>query len=96
MAPAISNLVHRILDHPGRRDPLRLPADPWVQNRAHSAYVRHLCTGSDIGERKAELDKRRDVRKPTPHNIRILNHDVVTETSENMRNARRHFRMVLG
>ena len=96
MAPAISNLVHRILDHPGRRDPPRLPADPWVQNRAHSAYVRHLCTGSDIGERKAELDKRRDVRKPTPHNIRILNHDVVTQTSENMRNARRHLRMVIG
>ncbi len=96
MAPVISNLVRRILDHPGRRDPLRLSADPRVQNRAHSAYVWHLCTGSDIGERKAKLAKRRDVRKPTPHNIRILNHDVVTETSENMRNARRHLRMVLG
>ena len=96
MAPAISNLVRRILDYPGRWDPVRLAADPRVQNRAHHSDVRHLCTGSDIGERKAELDKRRDVRKPTPHNIRILNHDVVTRTSENMRNARRHLRMVLG
>ena len=96
MASVISNLVHRILDHPGRRDPLRLSADPRVQNRAHPSHVRHVCTGGDIGERKAKLDKGRDVRKPTPHNIRILNHDVVTQTSENMRNARRHLRMVIG
>ena len=96
MAPAISNLVRRILDYSGRWDPVRLSADPRVQNRAHHSDVRHLCIGSDIGERKAKLAKRRDVRKPTPDNLRILNHDVVTRTSENMRNARRHLRMVIG
>ena len=95
VAPVVSNLVRRILDHPWWSDPHCLSVDHRGQNRAHPSDVRHLCSGSGIDERKATLSQRSDVRKPTPHNLRILNHDVVTQTSKNMGNAGRHLRMVV-
>ncbi len=77
MAPAVSDLVRRVLAYSRGWDPYRLAVDFGVQNRAYASDARHLWTDCAVYERKPRLDQRRDVRKPTPRACRILDHNVV-------------------